>query len=108
MEGKTIMEVLAESSKALNMDQVTIHEIESLALPKVKKLTPKQILELRKREKVSQNVMAKCLNVCPSTYQKWERGEIKPNGGNLKLLNLVKGLGINILLNSWQYRQNQM
>ncbi|MGV3740216.1 MAG: helix-turn-helix domain-containing protein [Gammaproteobacteria bacterium] len=28
---------------------------------------------MRLREKVSQAVMAKVLNVTPSTYQKWER-----------------------------------
>lgn len=45
---------------------------------------------MRIKEKVSQAVMTKILNVAPSTYQKWERGEVHPKGGNLKLLRLAR------------------
>jgi putative transcriptional regulator len=42
--------------------------------------------------------MAKILNVTPSTYQKWERGEIHPKGANLKLLRLAYAHGIQYIL----------
>ena len=44
---------------------------------------------MRIQEKLGQTVMARILKVTPSTYQKWERGEIKPKGVNLKLLRLA-------------------
>jgi putative transcriptional regulator len=49
---------------------------------------------MRISEHVSQGVMARYLNVSPSTYQKWERGEVIPSGGNLKLLNLAYRNGL--------------
>ena len=53
---------------------------------------------MRIKEKLSQAVMAKILNVTPSTYQKWERGEVHPKGANLKLLRLAHDHGINYIL----------
>lgn len=50
------------------------------------------------KEKLSQTVMAKILNVTPSTYQKWERGEEHPKGANLKLSRLAHDHGINYIL----------
>ncbi|MBN4054721.1 helix-turn-helix domain-containing protein [Nitrospira defluvii] len=94
MDGKSIMEVVLESARDLKFDKVTMHELEALALPEVKPLTPKQIKSIRTKAKVSQNVMAKCLNVSPSTYQKWERGVVTPRGGNLKLLTLAYRHGL--------------
>lgn len=88
------MESVLESAKDLKIDKVTMHELEALALPKVKQLSPKQIKTIRVKAKISQNVMAKYLNVSPSTYQKWERGEVAPHGGNLMLLNLAYTRGL--------------
>ena len=68
-----------------------------MALPDVKILTPGQISRMRTKAGVSQNVMARYLNVSPSTYQKWERGEITPQGGNLKLLNIAYRKGLEAL-----------
>ena len=94
MDGKSILESVLESAKDLKVDKVTMHELEALALPKVKQLSPKQIKTIRVKAKISQNVMAKYLNVSPSTYQKWERGEVAPHGGNLMLLNLAYARGL--------------
>ena len=50
--------------------------------------------------RVSQAVFAAYLNTSPSTVQKWERGEKKPNGPSLKLLkllNLVERKGLEVL-----------
>lgn len=94
MDGKSISEIVLESAENLKFDKVTMKELKALALPKVKKLTPKQIKHIRIKEKVSQAVMAIYLNISPSTYQKWERGEITPTGGNLKLLNIAYTRGL--------------
>lgn len=95
---KMIDDIL-ETAKDLRMDSVTIKEIEILNLAEIKMLEPLEIKKTRLREKVSQAVMARILNVTPSTYQKWERGEVHPKGANLKLLWLVRNHGIDYVLN---------
>jgi len=47
--------------------------------------------------KASQAVFAAFLNTSPSTVQKWEQGQKKPNGPSLKLLNLVDTHGLEAL-----------
>lgn len=49
---------------------------------------------LRMREQVSQPVFAHYLNVRKDAVSKWERGEKRPDGPLLKLLNLVKAKGL--------------
>lgn len=88
------MDIALETGNDLKFDKLTIRQLETLNLPEVKELTPVQISRIRARAGVSQNVMARYLNVSPSTYQKWERGEITPHGGNLKLLNLAYRKGL--------------
>jgi putative transcriptional regulator len=65
-----------------------------LHLPPVRTYTPTQIKRLRTRYKASQAVFAAFLNTSPSTVQKWEQGQKKPNGPSLKLLNLVDAHGL--------------
>jgi len=91
------MDVALETGKDLKFDQLTMRQLEALALPAVKILTPGQISRIRTKAGVSQNVMARYLNISPSTYQKWERGEITPQGGNLKLLNIAYRKGLEAL-----------
>jgi putative transcriptional regulator len=97
MTRKSLMDVALETGKDLNFDKVTMRQLEVLAMPEVKQLTPSQIKHIRMRAGVSQNVMAVYLNVSPSTWQKWERGEITPYGGNLKLLNVAYKKGLAVL-----------
>ena len=99
MRNSKIIGVLSDTAKELGLDMVTIREIEALNLKEIKPLTPKQIKRIRLREKLSQAVIAKILNVTPSTYQKWERGEVQPRGANLKLLQLANNNGIDYILN---------
>ena len=91
------MDVALETGKDLKFDQLTMRQLEALALPEVKILTPGQISRIRAQAGVSQNVMARYLNISSSTYQKWERGEITPQGGNLKLLNIAYRKGLEAL-----------
>ena len=58
--------------------------------------TAEEIKALRAREKISQPVLARVLNVSPSTVKHWEIGDKHPSGAALKLLNLIfkKGLAV--------------
>jgi putative transcriptional regulator len=93
-----IIDAMLETANDLRLDPITIKEIEVLNLSEIKELEANEIKKMRLKEKVSQAVMAKILNVTPSTYQKWERGEVHPKGANLKLLRLVHAHGINYIL----------
>lgn len=98
---KSILEVVHESAKGLFdiglIDAKTMHTFDAKCLPPVKKLSPRQIKQIRLREKVSQPVFAKFLNASPSTIKKWETGEKHPTGTALKLINLVAAKGLRVL-----------
>jgi len=76
------------------VDKATMREFDALCLTPVVPLTPKEIRALREREQVSQPVFAQYLNVRKDAVSKWERGEKRPDGPSLKLLNLVKAKGL--------------
>lgn len=76
------------------MDKATMREFDALCLTPVEPLTPHEIRALREREQVSQPVFAHYLNVRKDAVSKWERGEKRPDGPSLKLLNLVKAKGL--------------
>jgi putative transcriptional regulator len=101
MLGKTILEVVHEMAQGLHkiggIDAVTMREYDALCLPPLKEFTPKEIKGLRLREKVSQPIFAKFLNVSPSMVKQWERGIKRPRGGLLKLLNVVAENGLTVL-----------
>jgi putative transcriptional regulator len=76
------------------VDRATMREFDALCLAPVEPLAPEEIRALREREKVSQPVFAHYLNVKKDAVSKWERGEKRPDGPSLKLLNLVKNKGL--------------
>jgi putative transcriptional regulator len=76
------------------VDKATMREFDALCLTPVEPLTPEEIRALREREQVSQPVFAHYLNVRKDAVSKWERGEKRPDGPSLKLLNLVKAKGL--------------
>ncbi len=98
---KKILDAVHLTAKGLHeagaMDSKTMREFDALCLPPVKDLTAAQIKRLRTQNKASQAVFAAYLNTSPSTVQKWERGQKKPNGPSLKLLNLVAQHGLEAL-----------
>ena len=98
MSKSDIISAMLETAHDLGLSQVTIKEIETLGLSEVEELLPDEIKAMRSKEKISQSVMAKILNVTPSTYQKWERGEVHPKGANLKLLRLVYDYGVSYIM----------
>lgn len=101
MTTKSILEVVHETADGLHkagvMDAKTMREFDALCLPPVKQYTPAQIKRIRAKNKASQAVFAAYLNTSPSTVQKWEQGQKKPNGPSLKLLNLVDQKGLETL-----------
>jgi len=101
MAKKRILETVHETAKGLHkagvMDTTTMREFDALCLPPVRNLSAAQIKRLRMRNKASQAVFAAYLNTSPSTVQKWEQGQKKPNGPSLKLLNLIEQKGLEAL-----------
>lgn len=101
MMAKSILKTVHKTAQGLHkagaLDVVTMREFDALCLPPVKNYTPSQIKRLRTRYKASQAVFAAYLNTSPSTVQKWEQGQKKPNGPSLKLLNLVDAYGLEVL-----------
>jgi putative transcriptional regulator len=96
-----ILKTVHETAKGLRdagvLDTRTMREFDVLCLQPVKTLNAAQIRRLRTRNRVSQAVFAAYLNTSLSTVQKWERGQKKPNGPSLKLLNLVEQKGLDVL-----------
>ena len=101
MAKKMILDAVHETAKGLNkagiMDTKTMRKFDALCLPPVKNLSAAQIRRLRTRNNASQAVFAAYLNTSPSTVQKWEQGQKKPNGPSLKLLNLIDQKGLEAL-----------
>jgi putative transcriptional regulator len=98
---KKILDTVHDTAKGLHkagvMGTKTMREFDALCLTPVKNLSAVQIKRLRTRNKASQAVFAAYLNTSPSTVQKWEQGQKKPNGSSLKLLNLVQQKGLDAL-----------
>lgn len=90
----SVHEAAADLHKLGLVDKSTMREFEALCLTPVEPLSPAEICSLREREHVSQPVFAHYLNVRKDAVSKWERGEKKPDGPSLKLLNLVRAKGL--------------
>jgi len=99
-DNNKIMNTVLETAKSLFdigvIDGTTMREFETLTLKPVKQLTPRDIKNIRLKEKFSQPIFAKILNVNPSTIKKWETGENHPAGPALRLLCLIQDNGIGI------------
>jgi putative transcriptional regulator len=67
---------------------------DELCLTRVERLSAAQIRRIRTREKASQAVFARHLNVTTGLISQWERGEKHPSGAALKLLTLVAKKGL--------------
>jgi putative transcriptional regulator len=89
-----VHETAADLHAAGLLGKQTMRTFDDLCLTPVEGFTPQQILELRLRERASQAVFARYLNVTPSTVSQWERGEKRPRGPSLKLLSLVAKGGL--------------
>ena len=79
------------------LEQTTLRMLGRDALPKVKPLSPREIVAVRKRAGVSQAVLAGFLNVGVTTVSQWERGLRRPTSTALKLLHVVRSKGLQAL-----------
>ena len=90
----TVLKTAAGLHRAGVIDKATMREFDALCLTPATPMTPDEIKALREREQVSQPVFASYLNVRKGAVSKWERGEKRPDGPSLKLLNLVRTKGL--------------
>jgi putative transcriptional regulator len=90
----SVHETASGLRKAGLIDKSTMREFDALCLTEVELLSPEEIRAIREREQVSQPVFALYLNVRKDAVSRWERGDKKPDGPSLKLLNLVKAKGL--------------
>jgi Predicted transcriptional regulator len=89
------MEALAEVGA---ISKQTMREFDEACLTPVRVLGPEEIQRIRLRERVSQPVFARYLNVSRNLVSDWERGVKKPGGPALRLLALVEKKGLQTLL----------
>ena len=93
-----VMASVHETAEGLHraglMPKSTLREFDALCLTAVRPFPPRRIRQLRLREGVSQAVFARYLNVSTGLVSQWERGEKRPQGASLKLLNLVANKGL--------------
>ena len=102
---KTRRRVLAEAHEMAQglheagvMDFATMREFDALCLSETHELSAAKIKKIRRCAGVSQAVFAKIINVSVAAIKQWERGERKPSGAALKLLNLVETKGLDVVL----------
>jgi putative transcriptional regulator len=90
-----IHEAASDLHDAGMVDKRTLRRCDALCLTAVEPLSPEALRAIRERERVSQAVFARYLDVGTGLVSQWERGEKRPSGPALKLLALVerKGLG---------------
>ena len=79
-------------------DKKTMRDYDKSCLTPIPPVSCDKIRALRDREDVSQRVFAWHLNVSPGLISQWERGEKKPSGPSLKLLDLVQRKGLEAIL----------
>ena len=76
------------------MEKRTLRRFDEMCLTPVQPMDAAAIRALRARERVSQAVLARHLNVTTGLVSQWERGEKRPAGPSLKLLSLVQNKGL--------------
>lgn len=91
-------EIASDLHEADLIDIVTMREFDALCLVDVHELSPTRIKKIRRQAKMSQAIFARIINVSIAAIKQWERGERKPSGAALKLLNLVESKGIEVLI----------
>ena len=105
---KTKTRYRGDLSEALHSSAVALHKVGAIGkatmrdfdvrhLAEVPEFKPADIRRIRIANRVSQPVFACYLNTSESTVEKWETGAKKPSGMALKLLDVVKKHGLEVL-----------
>jgi putative transcriptional regulator len=76
------------------IDKQTMREFDDACLTQVRVLSPEEIKTIRLRERISQPVFARYLNVSKNLVSDWERGVKKPGGPALRLLTVIEEKGL--------------
>jgi putative transcriptional regulator len=79
------------------IDKETMRTFDMTCLSVPASFDPKEIKALRENNHVSQPVFARYLNTSESTVQKWETGAKRPSGPALKLLDVIRKHGLQVL-----------
>lgn len=93
-----VLETIEGLYKTRTIDELTLREVKTLALPEVKPYSPYAITRLRRKLRLSQAVLARFINTSVYTIQKWEQGAKKPSGPALKLLHLIDEKGLSVVV----------
>lgn len=93
----SVHELASDLHDAGVINTTTMREFDEACLTPIVQMGPKTIQGLRQRERASQAVFARYLNVSVSLVSQWERGEKRPNGPSLKLLSLVHKKGLSAI-----------
>lgn len=83
--------------KAGSISKETMRDFDESCLEVPKPFEAKEIQRLRESHHMSQPVFARYLNTSQSTLEKWEAGTKHPSGAALKLLNVVRKHGLEVL-----------
>ena len=77
------------------IDKTTMRHFDALCLTEITPFSPERIKALRQKNRLSQPVFARYLNVSDQLVKKWEQGLSEPRGPALKMLSLAdqKGMG---------------
>lgn len=96
-----LSEAIHSSAAALHrvgaLDKKTMRDFDARHLVVPTQIDPADIKRIRTRNKISQPVFACYLNTSESTIEKWETGAKKPSGMALKLLDVVRKHGLEVL-----------
>lgn len=96
-----LSEAIHSSAAALHkvgaINKATMRDFDARHLAEVPEFKPADIRRIRIANHVSQPVFACYLNTSESTVEKWETGANKPSGIALKLLEVVKKHGLEVL-----------
>ena len=97
-----IAEAVHEGIRGLHrvglVDKKTMREFDLRCLTAVDDLSASDIQMLRKREGISQAVLARCLNLTTGQVSQLERGAKHARGATLKLLCLIEKKGLEVVL----------
>jgi putative transcriptional regulator len=93
-----IHEMAEDLLRSGHIDKRTMREFDEGCLSDAPSLAPEEIRAIRERERVSQPVFARYLNVSRNLVSDWERGIKRPGGPALRLLAIVRQRGLEAIV----------
>jgi putative transcriptional regulator len=90
----SVHEMMEGFHRSRAIDKRTMREFDEACLTRAAPIAPEEIRAIRERERVSQPVFARYLNVSKNLVSDWERGAKRPGGPALRLLTIVRQKGL--------------